>query len=205
MDLFDSFFKAIRGEDGAARVATSVSQFIPFVVDPAYQRLVSEAIMPWVQRMVRAVPAVWFHPDVRRQCSIGLQSGTCKARAATMCSVCRSNVCLSHCFISTDAACICVACVAVARKHVQPVVNAPPGDDERAQKVRVTEEDIAKAWKILNLDPDAEDDEIKASYTRLLRKWHPDRVESVEKKAKHEAKFKQVRWAYDTIQAVKRR
>ena len=58
------------------------------------------------------------------------------------------------------------------------------------------------AYKILEIDKTATDDEVKKAYRRMAKKYHPDRVvtenEAIKKGA--EEKFKEVQKAYDTIQ-----
>ncbi len=58
------------------------------------------------------------------------------------------------------------------------------------------------AYKILEIEKTATDDEVKKAYRRMAKKYHPDRVvtenEAIKKGA--EEKFKEVQKAYDTIQ-----
>lgn len=61
--------------------------------------------------------------------------------------------------------------------------------------------DTDSAYKILEIEPDASDDEIKKAYRRMAMKYHPDRVSHLGddfKKAADE-KFKRVKEAYETI------
>ncbi len=51
-------------------------------------------------------------------------------------------------------------------------------------------------YKILDVDENANQDEIKKSYRKLAMKWHPDRNAS---NPKAEEKFKEIQVAYDTI------
>lgn len=59
-----------------------------------------------------------------------------------------------------------------------------------------------QAYKILEIDKSATDDEVKKAYRTMAKKYHPDRVvtqdEAIKKGA--EEKFKQVQKAYETIQ-----
>ena len=59
-----------------------------------------------------------------------------------------------------------------------------------------------QAYKILEIEKSATDDEIKKAYRKMAKKYHPDRVvtqdEAIKKGA--EEKFKQVQKAYETIQ-----
>ncbi|NAY91493.1 DnaJ domain-containing protein [Muricauda sp. JGD-17] len=58
------------------------------------------------------------------------------------------------------------------------------------------------AYKILEIEKTATDEEVKKAYRRMAKKYHPDRVvtenEAIKKGA--EEKFKEVQKAYDTIQ-----
>ena len=59
-----------------------------------------------------------------------------------------------------------------------------------------------QAYKILEIEKSATDDEVKKAYRNMAKKYHPDRVvtqdEAIKKGA--EEKFKQVQKAYETIQ-----
>jgi DnaJ-class molecular chaperone len=50
-------------------------------------------------------------------------------------------------------------------------------------------------YKILQVDKNANDEELKKSYRKLAMKWHPDKNPTNKKEA--EAKFKQISEAYD--------
>lgn len=50
-------------------------------------------------------------------------------------------------------------------------------------------------YKILQVDRNAKDEELKKSYRKLVMKWHPDKNPSNKKEA--EAKFKQISEAYE--------
>ncbi|MEM8999023.1 MAG: TerB family tellurite resistance protein [Bacteroidota bacterium] len=58
------------------------------------------------------------------------------------------------------------------------------------------------AYKILEIEKTATDDEVKKAYRKMAKKYHPDRVvtenEAIKKGA--EEKFKEVQKAYETIQ-----
>lgn len=57
------------------------------------------------------------------------------------------------------------------------------------------------AYKVLELTPDASDEEVKRAYKRLAFKHHPDRVESLgaDVRKSAEEKFKTIVAAYETI------
>lgn len=50
-------------------------------------------------------------------------------------------------------------------------------------------------YKILQVDKNAKDDDLKKAYRKLAMKWHPDKNPNNKKDA--EAKFKQISEAYD--------
>jgi DnaJ like chaperone protein len=58
------------------------------------------------------------------------------------------------------------------------------------------------AYKILEIDKNVSDDEVKKAYRTMAKKYHPDRVntenEAIKKGA--EEKFKEVQKAYEQIQ-----
>ncbi|MCF7873653.1 MAG: DnaJ domain-containing protein [Candidatus Omnitrophica bacterium] len=56
---------------------------------------------------------------------------------------------------------------------------------------------IDKARKILELDIEATVGEVKKSYERLAKNYHPDRCQ--ENKQACEERFKEISWAYDII------
>jgi DnaJ family protein B protein 4 len=50
-------------------------------------------------------------------------------------------------------------------------------------------------YKLLQVDRNANDDDLKKAYRKLAMKWHPDKNPNNKKEA--EAKFKQISEAYD--------
>lgn len=62
-------------------------------------------------------------------------------------------------------------------------------------------QDTASAYKILEVDPNASDQEVKKAYRRMVNKYHPDKVghlgEKFQKAAKE--KFQKVQDAYEQI------
>ena len=60
---------------------------------------------------------------------------------------------------------------------------------------------LEDAYKVLEISPDATDEEIKKAYKKMALKHHPDRVESLgaDVKKAAEEKFKAVALAYETI------
>ena len=62
-------------------------------------------------------------------------------------------------------------------------------------------QDVNSAYKVLEIDPSASDDEVKKAYKRMAIKHHPDKVESLgdDVKKAAEEKFKSIAAAYETI------
>jgi DnaJ like chaperone protein len=61
--------------------------------------------------------------------------------------------------------------------------------------------DVDSAYKILEISPDASDEEVKKAYRRMAMKYHPDKVEHLGEDVKKAAneKFKQLNNAYEDI------
>lgn len=57
------------------------------------------------------------------------------------------------------------------------------------------------AYKVLEIDPSASDEEVKKAYRKMAAKYHPDKVNDLgeEFRKAAEEKFKSVQTAYDTI------
>lgn len=58
-------------------------------------------------------------------------------------------------------------------------------------------------YKILGVDKNAKDDDLKKAYRKLAMKWHPDKNPNNKKDA--EAKFKQISEAYDVLSDPQKR
>ncbi|XP_019159019.1 PREDICTED: dnaJ homolog subfamily B member 1-like isoform X2 [Ipomoea nil] len=58
-------------------------------------------------------------------------------------------------------------------------------------------------YKILDVDRNAKDDDLKKAYRKLAMKWHPDKNPKNKKEA--EAKFKQISEAYDVLSDPQKR
>ncbi|XP_010260329.1 PREDICTED: dnaJ homolog subfamily B member 1 [Nelumbo nucifera] len=58
-------------------------------------------------------------------------------------------------------------------------------------------------YKILQVDKNANDDDLKKAYRKLAMKWHPDKNPNNKKEA--EAKFKQISEAYDVLSDTQKR
>jgi DnaJ like chaperone protein len=72
---------------------------------------------------------------------------------------------------------------------------------DRDSLLNIYRKDSESAYKVLEIDPSATDDEVRKAYKRMALKYHPDKVatlgEDVQKAA--EEKFKRVQQAYEQI------
>jgi DnaJ like chaperone protein len=61
--------------------------------------------------------------------------------------------------------------------------------------------DIDSAYKVLEITPDATDEEVKAAYRKMAVKYHPDKVEHLgpEIRKSAEVKFQTLQAAYEEI------
>lgn len=68
-----------------------------------------------------------------------------------------------------------------------------------AMFVRQTNKDWA--YEVLEISPDATDEDVKKAYRRMAMKYHPDKVNALGEDMKHSAteKFRKVKEAYDAI------
>ncbi|KAE9595571.1 hypothetical protein Lal_00030567 [Lupinus albus] len=60
-------------------------------------------------------------------------------------------------------------------------------------------------YKILNVNHDASDEELKKAFKKLAMKWHPDKNYHHHKKEEFEANFKKISEAYDVLSDPKKR
>ncbi|KAJ0234000.1 DnaJ domain-containing protein [Hirschfeldia incana] len=58
-------------------------------------------------------------------------------------------------------------------------------------------------YKVLQVDRNAKDEDLKKAYHKLAMKWHPDKNPNSKKEA--EAKFKQIAEAYDVLSDTQKR
>ena len=60
-------------------------------------------------------------------------------------------------------------------------------------------------YKVLGLDSNATDEEIKKAYRRLAMKYHPDKVEGMGEEVKRnaEAQFREINEAYETLKSLR--
>lgn len=79
-----------------------------------------------------------------------------------------------------------------------------PGDGETARLLRAAEErrrkeSVEYLYRILEVESDASEEEVKKSYKRLVRKWHPDQFADPEKKEDAEKMMRAINAAYELI------
>ncbi len=85
----------------------------------------------------------------------------------------------------------------IARISTFMGIRTPDFDSIRAMFVK----DVNNAYKILEISPEATDEEVKKAYRRMAVKYHPDKVAHLGEDVKKGAteKFQQVQAAYEAI------
>ena len=63
---------------------------------------------------------------------------------------------------------------------------------------------MSDPYKVLNVSPDASDDEIKRAYRNLAKKYHPDRYQNSPLAEKASEKMKEINAAYDEILSARK-
>lgn len=84
-------------------------------------------------------------------------------------------------------------------RQIAGFMNITSSDMESIQAMFISASDAA--YKILEIDPSATDDEMKKAYRRMAMKYHPDKVAHLGEDFKRVAqeKFRKVKDAYDSI------
>ncbi len=84
-------------------------------------------------------------------------------------------------------------------KQIAGYMNITDSDQQSIQAMFINESDAA--YKILEIDPTASDEEVKKAYRRMAMKYHPDKVSHLGEDFKKVAqeKFRKVKEAYDKI------
>jgi hypothetical protein len=160
--------------------------------DEAQERL--HALLAWLEHVQLRSIGKWLPESQIRRCAVSAGHVECAARATGMCACCGRPVCLHHAMISRDADLLCAPCFAVARKHAVPFVAAPPAPETN---------DLERAFRVLGVSEDASDDEVRRAYRDKLRRNHPDVKRSDAAKARAEAKFKEIRSAWDVVSSAR--
>jgi DnaJ like chaperone protein len=106
---------------------------------------------------------------------------------------------LYHYLVSLGACDGLVQCEIQLLENIADAIGLQKADAESIMAQFKPDND--KNYKILEISPDATNDEVKKAYRRMAVKYHPDKVatlgEDIQKAA--EEKFKAVSQAYDAI------
>ena len=62
---------------------------------------------------------------------------------------------------------------------------------------------MSDPYKVLGISPDASDDEVKAAYRKLAKKYHPDNYVNNPLSDLAEEKMREINEAYDQIQSMR--
>jgi DnaJ like chaperone protein len=84
-------------------------------------------------------------------------------------------------------------------QRIATYMNLTDSDFQSIRAMFVSQSDAS--YKILEIEPDASDEDVKKAYRRMAMKYHPDKVGHLGedfKKVAHE-KFRKVQEAYDKI------
>ncbi len=84
-------------------------------------------------------------------------------------------------------------------KRISFYMNISQADFESIKAMFI--KDSNAAYRVLQITPDATDEEVKKAYREMAKKYHPDRVASLGDDIRHaaEEKFQKVNEAYETI------
>lgn len=84
-------------------------------------------------------------------------------------------------------------------RRIAGYMNITPSDIDSIQAMFISASDAA--YKILEIDPGASNEEVKKAYRRMAMKYHPDKVSHLGEDFKKVAqeKFRKVKNAYDNI------
>lgn len=209
--------------ESVGRVAVSL-QSAPAGVP---QRVWDE-LTPWLQRLAISASKKWApRIGLEMKCDVPVYRGgapvaDCEAQALAVCDVCERNVCLNHCRIDQHGDAVCYLCLMdmMAAKQAGGHAGSVPHDanwpwgahepHEPKRKRRTPRGDpneaaLRAAYKVLQVSPDAPDDEIRAQRRTLLGEWHPDKHQGERAKARAEAKFKEINNAYDLVMKARQK
>ena len=78
-------------------------------------------------------------------------------------------------------------------------MRIPRADQESIKNMFYQE--VNSAYKILEIEKSATDDEVKKAYRRMAKRFHPDKVSTLGEEVRHgaEEKFKKIQEAYEQI------
>jgi hypothetical protein len=172
----------------------SLAQTIESYLDESAQRLLLTVLLPWAANVARFAPSKWVLPvDGPHVCAFERKPDEwCGAQAAACCLLCGMPVCVGHCLVAMDATVVCFPCMRTAAQHVKrwrPPVRSPGSNG-----------DLAWAYRTLGVDPDADDQDVKRAYKKLVARYHPDRAGRDKEGAELDAKlFKAIDEAYAAV------
>lgn len=195
------------GEEGIlgafARVASTVLGGAPDGPKHAWN-----AIAPWINELTRAATTKWLPFLVHGiPCEVAEHQRPCTGASIAACGICRRPVCIHHSFVSKTAEAVCIPC-AIRAKGAYTEPAAPPprpagvDPDTRAPPPEppvIPPQLLAAARRVLGTKRDTPWDEVERRYKKLLAKYHPDRQQARQDKLRAEAKFKEVRAAFDLL------
>ena len=74
-------------------------------------------------------------------------------------------------------------------------------DDRQSSTADAKERDRLDPYTVLEIEPGASKEDIKAAYRRLAAQYHPDKVQHLGREIRElaEARFKDIQQAYDTL------
>src|SRR5882724_10439957 len=183
------------------------------------------AIGPWVADLTRSASQHWLpHLLTGIPCEVFFRDSasglgmSCPSPAIAACSVCRKPTCLNHAFVARSGQAVCFPCVKQdiddhapkipwpSGTRGNPAPGAPPGGEEPASRYEPGQHAppspppdvrVSAARKVLKIKRNASWAQVEAAYKALLVKHHPDL--NPQDRARAEARFKEVRVAYDFL------
>lgn len=203
---FDGFLGAVFGS-----VSDRVMPVIDHSLRPWIANLSTEAIKSWTPLLVAGV-----------RCNVPVSPTSqvrCGGPGVRACICCNVPVCLHHAMVAQTADVVCIKCVTdymklMREKGQEPAVANPPwvesgfeGGKARAkappppQGPSVEDEQKVRErhLRALGLDEDADEDEVKAAYREMVKKYHPDKASSEVEKARFNKKFLKIQAAWEYL------
>lgn len=204
---FDGFLGAVLGS-----VSDRVMPVIDQSLRPWIANLSAEALKSWTPVLVAGV-----------RCGVPVSPTSqvrCGGPGVRACICCATPVCLHHAMVAQTADVVCIKCVTdymkllrergqePATPHAPWVESGFEGGKARAKAPPPPpsghgEEDESvlreKHLKVLGLDEDADEDEIKAAYRELVKRYHPDKASSEAEKTRFNKKFLKIQAAWEYL------
>jgi hypothetical protein len=168
-----------------------------------------DELRPWMANLARFAAPKWLpRLSFGFACSLPRPDGhACPRPAVAACDSCGRPCCLDHARIDQWGDAICYACCweIQQKKQAERAAGGPPpgrgGQEQAGQsppQPPISEQELAWARRTLGVKKSTEWKEVQAAYRKLLAKWHPDH-HAGPGYAAAEAKFKNVRNAYDLL------